>query len=211
MNRLKIFFGLVLITGLMSCSRSLVKSDYDREINFVNFKTYSWMGQPKYTGTNGIALNTLFEKRLKNAVEEELKAKGFQKKTDDNPDFLIDYTVKVVDKVDLTSNGYDYYPGYYGFGYWPGYNRFGFRSRYYGFGYGSSFYGAGGLDVYQYKEGTLILDFIDPESKELIWRGLYSDEIDRSGIISEEKINKAVKEILKQFPPENSKTSNVVA
>ena len=102
------------------------------------------------------------------------------------------YYVKVNDKVNVISNGYGYYPGYYGLG------------------YGSSFYGAGGLDVYEYKEGTIVLDFVDFKSKELIWRGLYSGEIDRSGIISEKKINKAVKEILKQFPPENRKTSKTV-
>ncbi len=35
-------------------------------------------------------------------------------------------------------------------------------------------------------------------------RGLYIDEIDDSGIITEEKINEAMGHILEKFPPENS-------
>jgi len=36
MKNIKLVLGLVLVTGLISCSRSLVRSDYDREINFAN-------------------------------------------------------------------------------------------------------------------------------------------------------------------------------
>ena len=124
-----------------------------------------------------------------------------------SPDFLIAYSVAVEDKVDVRSNGFGYGYGYgygHGYGYRPGYYRFGYRSRYYGFGYGSGYYNNGGLYGYQYKEATLILDFIDPASNELLWRGVYIDKIDDSGIITEDKINEAVTHILEKFPPENS-------
>ncbi|MCH7964264.1 MAG: DUF4136 domain-containing protein [Bacteroidetes bacterium] len=47
------------------------------------------------------------------------------------------------------------------------------------------------------------MDFIDPESNNVIWHGLYKDEIDEIGIMimTEDKITKAVKKILKEFPP----------
>ena len=137
---------------------------------------------------------------MRKAVEEELAAKRLSKQAN-NPDFLIAYSIAVEDKVDVRSDRFGYG---YGHGYWHGYSGFGYRSRYYGFGYGSGYYGNGGLDAYQYKEATLILDFIDPASNELLWRGVYIDEIDDSGIITEEKINEAVKYILEKFPPENS-------
>jgi len=47
----------------------------------------------------------------------------------------------------------------------------------------------------------LILDFVDPESNELLWRG-WDDRKIRDGQFSEKKINKTVKHILKKFPPE---------
>lgn len=183
LRKMIVLLGLGLMIGLMSCSRSLVKADYDRESNFANYKTYDWMPEPENPGQNSLVRNTLFEKRLKNAVDRELRAKGFQKHTE-SPHFEIAYYITVTDKIEVSSNGYQ---GYYGFGYW---------SRYYGFGYYPR-----SLDVYQYKEGTLVLDFVDPEKMELIWRGWYSGMVDDGGI-KEEKINKIVKHILEQYPPQ---------
>jgi len=193
LRKMHVLLGLCLMIGLMSCSRSLVKSDYDREINFANYKTYDWMAEPEKPGNNGLVRNTLFEKRFKKAVDKELTANGFQKRTE-KPDFLIAYYIRVKDKIDVTSTGFDYWPAYYGFG---------FRSRLYGFGYRSRFFGASSLDVRQYKEGTLILDFVDPETKELIWRGWYSGMIDDASSIKVKKLNNAVEHILEQFPPQS--------
>ncbi len=201
MKNTKLVLGLVLVTGLISCSGRLVRSDYDREINFARLETFDWKSESEYSPSNGLAKNSLFEKRLRKAVEAELVAKNLSKQAN-SPDFLIAYSVAVEDKVDVRSDGFGYGYGY-GYGYRPGYHRFGYRSRYYGFGYGSGYYGNGGLYGYQYKEATLILDFIDPASNELLWRGVYIDEIDDSGIIKEDKINEAVKHILEKFPPEN--------
>ena len=200
MKNIKLVLGLVLVTGLISCSGRLVRSDYDREINFARLKTFDWQSESEYSGSNSLAKNSLFEKRLKKAVEAELVAKNLSKQAN-SPDFLIAYSVAVEDKVDVRSDRFGYG---YGYGYSPGYYRFGFRSRYYGFGYGSGYYNNGGLYGYQYKEATLILDFIDPASNELLWRGVYIDKIDDSGIITEDKINEAVTHILEKFPPENS-------
>jgi len=209
MKNIKLVLGLVLVTGLISCSGRLVRSDYDREINFTRLNTFDWKSESEYSGSNGLAKNSLFEKRLKKAVEAELVAKNLSKQAN-SPDFLIAYSVAVEDKVDVRSDRFGYG---YGYGYSPGYYGFGYRSRYYGFGYGSGYYGNGGQYGYQYKEATLILDFIDPASNELLWRGVYIDEIDDSGIIKEDKIHEAVKHILEKFPPESrfGDTTNVIA
>ena len=142
------------------------------------------MPEPENHGQNSLIRNTLFEKRLKNAVDMELQAKGFQKNTE-KPDFVIAFYVTVKDKIEVSSSGY--YPGYYGFGYW---------SRYYGFGYYPR-----SLDVYQYNEGILVLDFVDHETMELIWRGTYVGMVDAGGL-KEEMVNKAVEHILEQYPPQ---------
>jgi len=202
MKNTKLVLGLVLVTGLISCSGRLVRSDYDREINFARLNTFDWKSESEYSPSNSLAKNSLFEKRLKKAVEAELVAKNLSKQAN-SPDFLIAYSVAVEDKVDVRSDRFGYGYGY-GHGYRHGYYGFGYRSRYHGFGYGSGYYGNGGLDAYQYKEATLILDFIDPASNELLWRGVYIDEIDDSGIITEAKINEAVEHIKEKFPPENS-------
>jgi hypothetical protein len=207
MKNTKLLFGLVAAMIAMSCSQALVRSDYDRGINFARYQTYAWQAEIDGDENSDVSRNALFEKRLKKAVDYELKSDGYQQSTG-NPDFLVAWQLTIADKVSVDSRRY-YYPTY-GYGYWPGYYGFGFRSRYYGFGYGG-FYGRDELDVDEYKEGTLVLDFIDPKTEALIWRGIYKNEIDESGIIPEEKIQKAVEEILKRFPPENSGTSKVIA
>ena len=95
--------GLVLVTGLISCSRSLVRSDYDREINFARLKTFDWKSKSEYSGSSSLAKNSLFEKRLKKAVEKDLATKKLSKQAD-SPNFLIAYSAAVEDKVDVRSD-----------------------------------------------------------------------------------------------------------
>ncbi len=51
MKNIKLVLGLVLVTGLISCSRSLVRSDYDHEVNFARYKTFDWKAQPQNSGS----------------------------------------------------------------------------------------------------------------------------------------------------------------
>ncbi len=69
--------------------------------------------------------------------------------------------------------------------------------------HGHGYWGRRPVDVYRYKEGTLILDFVDPKTNQLIWRGWSISAIDAASSPREEQrnINKAVKEILGRFPP----------
>ncbi|MCH7771795.1 MAG: DUF4136 domain-containing protein [Bacteroidetes bacterium] len=196
-NRILIISGIFLMAVITGCSTVLVQSDYDREINFANFHTFDWTAQSENAGSNAVQRNTLFERRLKKAVDKELTANGFQKQTAERPDFLIAYNIQVKDRVDVLSSSYGY--GGYGYrGYGHGFGHHGYGRH--GFGYGSGYYGGGRLNV----EVTLVLDFVDPESNNVIWSGLYKDEIGESGIMimTEDKITKAVKKILKEFPPD---------
>ena len=208
-NRILIISGIFLMAVITGCSTVLVQSDYDRQINFANFHTFDWSAQ----SDNAVQRNTLFERRLKKAVDKELTANGFQKQTAERPDFLIAYSIQVKDKVNLLSSGYGY--GGYGYGGYGhhGYGHHGFRYRFghqgygrYGFGYGSGYYGGGRINV----EVTLVLDFVDPVSNNVIWRGMYKHKMGESGIMimTVDKITKAVKKILKEFPPDQMTITN---
>ncbi len=58
-----------------------------------------------------------------------------------------------------------------------------------------------------YEEGTMVLDFVDPETKELLWRGSRTAAI--KPVLTPEKrkrmINEAVSTILDKFPPKKSR------
>ncbi len=59
-------------------------------------------------------------------------------------------------------------------------------------------------NVYQYKEGTLVIDVVDRIDKQLIWRGWATGVLeDRSSLNSQ--INYSVQKLLKKFPPDARK------
>ena len=197
MNNRKLFFGLAVLTAVIGCSRALVKSDYDREVSFANYQTFDLVAQPQNPSSYPLEHYTPSEKRIKNAVDRELSAMGYQKQTTGKPDFLIVYIItfadesedRLEDKLEQTLRRYQYL----------------------GYSY-EGFYSAEAQDVRQYKEDTLnldfldlesnelilILDFLDLESKQLVWQGWYVGAIeDRE--ITEAEINKAVKHVLEEF------------
>ena len=184
MKRFLMYLGLSPILVGLGCSTAQIKSDFDREVNFSDLRSFDWLDMSISPGSDPYTRNTLLEKRIRNAAVKELKSKGYDNQTSGEPDFLVTYHVGIADKVSVTSYGYSYWPRYYG--------RFG------------GYYGPGRVDVRQYKEGTLILDFVDPESNQLVWRGWYVGAVkDRE--IGEKKIRKAVSHILEEFPPEKKK------
>ena len=50
-------------------------------------------------------------------------------------------------------------------------------------------------------EGTLIVDIIDADSNELIWRGTATGTVERGSDKASEKIHGAVYKIMTKFPP----------
>jgi hypothetical protein len=178
MKRMKIFCLIVCIGLIFGCSTIHgVKYDYNKQTDFSRYRSYDWMPTPASADMNKLVIA-----RVKKAIEAELGVKGLNK-TSQNPDFLIAEHLGKKDKVRVENWGYGYYgphPGYWG-----------------------GFWGPGGVSTHQYEEGWLILDFVDAGSKKLIWRGTAKAEIQNidSPEKSEKLINKAVKKILKKYPP----------
>lgn len=179
--------GLTVAIGMLAalgCGSSIsVRHDFDRETNFAALKTYAWMQPPTTAVGNAKAAqtqNTLLDKRIKTAVDNELSAKGY-KTGDDSTDFYVVYHVGVEDKVNVTDWGYSYAG----------------PSRYYGWG------GPSTVDVYQYQQGTLIIDVIQASDKHLVWRGAAQKALEENPTPEkiEKTINQAVAKVFANFPP----------
>ena len=168
---------LLSIGWVIGCSTIYdVKYDYDNQIDFRALKTYDWMPAPEKAATSELVMN-----RIRNATDAELEAKGLVK-APAAPDFHVVPHVSAQEKIEVENWGYGYGP----------------YERYWG-----GYYGPGGAATYSYEEGSLILDFVDAQTKHLIWRGSAKAEIDTVDSPQEswEIIKKAVKEILKKYPP----------
>ena len=122
--------------------------------------------------------NQLDADRVSDAVKAEMTAKGYA--AAEGTDFAFAMHFGKQQKTDINSWGY-------GWGAGPGW-----RGR-----------GAGGVDVYQYEEGSLVLDLVDMKEKKLIWRGTGTGVLSSSPNVQErtDAVSKAVKSILAQFPP----------
>jgi Domain of unknown function (DUF4136) len=170
---------LCVVLLSLGCSSVSVSTDFDDKIDFKKFSTYDWLASPETPSQaiqKELTSNTLVEARVKRAVDAQLPAKGLRKTTQ-NPDVLVAFHTGVEDKVDVQSWGY-------------------------GYGWGWR-YGGGGITTINYQEGTLILDFIDPATNQLMWRGVAKKVLSKNTTPekSEKGINEAVQKILEKYPP----------
>jgi Domain of unknown function (DUF4136) len=55
--------------------------------------------------------------------------------------------------------------------------------------------------VENYPVGSLVLDFYDARTKQLIWRGVSSEALSNNPEKNEKKLDKAVDKMLEHFPP----------
>jgi hypothetical protein len=179
-----------LIPLLSACSTLEVMSDYDPNFAFEPLATYDWLPvEQARTGDPRIDDNTLLRDRIYSAVDAELASKGFRKAGEgDTPDFLVAYYVTLDRRTSVRTINHAY-----------GYAAWGTPGYYYPGPYalGSDTY------VYEYDEGTLVLDVVIPPDKRLVWRGSGTDEVRLKSTPSENEaaVREAVKRILAGFPP----------
>jgi hypothetical protein len=81
-----------------ACSSLRVASDWDHAYDFSPLKTYSW-ARTKDADAQGALV--FLDRRIRAAVDDELAARGYQA-VDSGGDFLVLYSAKVRDRVDVT-------------------------------------------------------------------------------------------------------------
>src|SRR5210317_1656946 len=94
--------ALLLVT-LSSCVSVRVASDYDKNANFNDYKTFAFFK----TGIDKAEISDLDKRRILRAIEAELLAKGFTKS--ENPDMLVSLFTKSREKVNIYNNGWGPY------------------------------------------------------------------------------------------------------
>lgn len=175
MKALKIL-PLLLLFVLGSCSSVRVNSDFDKNVNFSQYKTYAF----HKNGIDKVEISDLDKKRILRAIETELGKKGMTKS--ENPDLLVTFFTKEREQVDVTQ-----YNAGWGYGWGYGWNPYLWGGRTY---------------VSSSTEGTLYIDLIDAKKKELIWQGMGSGDLTQVQAKKDERINEFVAKILAQFPPQ---------
>lgn len=165
---------MLLAVVMTSCSTVQVASDYDQTADFSKYKSFAFF-KP---GIDKAEISDLDKKRILRAIESEMMAKGFVKSED--PDLLVSIFTKTNENINI------YQDNMYG---------------YYGWGWNPWYWGAGRNTVSTTSEGTLYIDLIDAEEKELVWQGMGTAALAKEVNRKQERINEIVNKILEKYPP----------
>jgi len=172
----KFVYIIISTIVVFACSSVTVFSDYDKDYSFKGLRIFQWIDDSS-NASKSIKPST--NRFIRKNIEESLIEKGFSKADDNKPDFYVIYHLGVEEQLNVKDFGYQY-------GQWQS--------------------GIFDREVYgqPYREGRLIIDMIEKNDKELIWRGWASVTVDEPSR-AEKRIRQAIREILKNFPLGESK------
>ena len=184
----KIIPGVLLSIAVLFFAGNLqaqVTADFDKSVDFSQYKTYSFLGWQKDSDT---LLNDFDKKRLQDAFKAEFDARNL-KFVQSGGDMSVSLFIFVDQKTDLTA-----YTDYSG-----------------GMGYGRAGWGYGGgsatttVSEDDYQVGTLIMDCYDAKASKLIFQGKNIKTIQEKSSKREKTIPKAVTKLMSKFPVEAAK------
>ena len=173
----RILFLACLALAACAAPRYDIDFDYDTGENWAALKTYDW--QPP---TGNAVKDELLVKRIRSSVDAGLEKKGLTRSP--NPDFVI--------AMQLSGK-----PAYGG-------------STAVGVSVGIPVGRAGRVSVggakskpIEVMQGQIVLDFIDPKSKQLLWRATAAGSASPASTPEEqqERFDQIVGEMLARFPP----------
>jgi len=162
----KLVFIVGLVVMIAGCATAPeINTMVDKDADFSQYKTYGFVED---LGTDKSEYSTILTKYLKTAVTSEMEAKGYQQA--ENPDILVNFYVSTEDKTELTKSpstsiGIGMGRGYYNYRWgiysvWPLYPT--------------------ETNVNEYTHGTLNIDLVDADEKQLVWEGVAEGRITES-------------------------------
>jgi hypothetical protein len=184
MKQLFLALGVLLLTA---CAKT-PDWDYDRSVNFSNYKTFAFVENANLAkNTTNYQISPLMEKRVRDSVTANLSQLGFTLVAPEQADVLVNYHASVETKIDVDTVSYNAGLGH----------AYSARWGYWGVGVETH------TSTREYDVGTLVLDIIDREQKTLVWRGAKEGRLKKNQSPEKraEVVNSTVMEILKNFPP----------
>lgn len=171
MKKTATVLGILAGALTLACSTLTTAVDYDHTISWSQFHTFQLA-----EGTKDPV--TFTQKRIEDSITGQLTSKGWTVASS-NPDIVV-YTHTVLGQQKQWNSTSMGGWGYRGWG---------------GMGGGMATTTETNIPI-----GTLVVDLVNPKTKELVWRGTASDQISSSGA-EQGQIQDAVAALFKNFPP----------
>lgn len=171
---------LLLLSLLLANSCSTVYQTYSEEepgINLRKYRTYDWLERTLVEEDKvSLILSDTTERKIRSTVEAELVRFGFRQ-CDVEPDLMLHYHAILKNKeiyyLDWTCDDEEWH-------------KYGRCQR---------------VKETNFREGTLIIDFIDARTGNQVWRGVAIgaiDDLSRNAV--DKQVEEAVHKIFKKFP-----------
>ena len=184
MRRFALFLSLLLTLTVAGCA-NVPRHEFDQRAGFSDLRSFTWL-EPEYENEVGVSHpvldSPLLGQRVHRAATAALQERGYREVGDDeDPDFYVTY--HTAEREEERRSG--------------SYLQLGYGRRH------SPFFGTGillDMTPRSFQEGTLIIDIVDAETDELIWRG-WNDAMLTQRNFEQERIDEAVRFILSAFPP----------
>ena len=176
-TRLGLALALVLIASPGFAQKVTV--DWDDDFDRSKVETYAWVAPQQ------AEMGELMKQRVVDAINYELSMGGRRMVgADENPDVFVTYNTSTKNEVVVSSSSV---------GYGGGWGR-GRRRGGVGVGMGSTT-----SSSHTYTKGTLVVDFWDAKTKNMVFRGTSTDTISDKPEKNEKKINKGMKKMFEEF------------
>jgi hypothetical protein len=166
---------LILVTLLVSGCASPVLVDYQADAGFDRYTSYAFVGD------GGSGAKSLDGQRIEEAAAPRLRERGLESAPRDQADLLVHYNVREIRRVESTGVSFG----------------LGFGRDNVGLGLGTR------PEVYEVREGRLVLEFEDRTGDQVIWRAESRHDLnpDLTGDRRRQQIEKLIGQMFERFPP----------
>lgn len=193
--------GVLALFLLSACSSGPPKPevDYNHEYDFSKVRTVGfYKNSGDVSGDNPLQLSDMQRNRIDDAIRVAVENKGFTFLADaSKADLLLTWHLATQDKTDVRT----YQSASYGYGGYGGYGRYGGYNRYSAYNCWSCSPTHTNVSVSNYTEGTFIVDMIDPELRQSVWRAVTQSKLKGNQEHEQARLDEAAALIFASFPP----------
>jgi len=169
----------ILALGTSAASAWEVMLDYDKSVDFSQYKTFAWQPTPKISLQES---SPAMHSRVKNAIEYQLTTGGLIEDTE-APDLRVTYYTSVREEFQLQINNFGY-----------GYGRGWHSDMRWGAGYAMTH-----ATTRTFPVGTLVIDIWDVKTKKAVWRGSTTGVVPAKPAKAARKIEKAIQKMAREW------------
>jgi len=172
---------LTCVLFLTACKTTpVIDFDQTAAAKIANYNSFSIIAKDTSEAEKSSILSPIVDRRVKAAITASLNSKGFNQ-SDENPDFKVAFDTLSKSRKELEEVFVGFPP---------------YRSHpYYGY------YRSPQFVTREYEEGTFLIDIVDTQANELIWRGIYKKDLGWEAPTNSE-VNEIISLILAEFPPQ---------